>query len=164
MVIKSNGNIWASTHNSSGGYSIIKFPYSAGKTIDGKSQTPIVSFDDMVRVNYDATKDYIGYTEAYSYNVVAASNPTKILYSIDLSTKGYDPTNQTWQSQSLLFPYFYRQTPKMSAMKLLSKSKILFSVCSRKSIIYLPAELKALANILYSFLNIQCGIYGTAKR
>ena len=62
--LDSNGNIWASTHNSSGGYSIIKFPYSAGKTIDGKSQTPIASFDDMVRVNYDATKDYIGYTEA----------------------------------------------------------------------------------------------------
>ena len=70
--LDTNGNIWASTHNSIGGYWIIKFPYSAGKTIDGKALTPIVSFDDMVRVNYDATKDYIGYTEAYSYNVVAA--------------------------------------------------------------------------------------------
>lgn len=112
--LDSSNNIWASTHNNSGGYSIIKFPYSAGKTIDGKSQTPIVSFSDMVRVNYDATKDYIGYTEAYNYNVVAASNPKKILYSIDLSTKGYDPTNQTWQSQSLLFPYVYWHTGSFS--------------------------------------------------
>ena len=105
--VDNDGNIWACTKAQSGGYQISKFAYQASTTISAYSQTALLKSTDIVHVNYDRTNNLVGFEKGYIYYVCEPIDLSTAKYSIDLTTVGLDPINQTFQCTGLSLPYVY---------------------------------------------------------
>lgn len=105
--VDNDDNIWACTKAQSGGYQISKFAYQASTTIAAYSQTALFTSTDIVHVNYDQTNDLVGFEKGYIYYVCEPTDLSTAKYSIDLTTVGLDPINQTFQCTGLAMPYMY---------------------------------------------------------
>lgn len=106
--IDGSGNIWASvSHN---GYQISKFAYQPGASIDASSLTSLYNSPDLLRVNYDTSNNLVGYTTAESYCVCDPGNLSNPKKTVSLSAMGFSVGQQTWQSQSLSYPYIFWQS------------------------------------------------------
>lgn len=106
--IDGSGNIWASVRNN--GYQISKFPYQAGSSINASSLEPLFSSQSLLRVNYDIANNLVGYTVDDSYCICDPSDLTNPKKTINISTMGFSVGQQTWQSQSLSWPYVFWQS------------------------------------------------------
>lgn len=70
--VDGSGNIWAVVKCD--GYQISKFPYQAGQTIAASSLSSLFTSEGLLRVNYDATNNLVGYTTADSYCICDPGN------------------------------------------------------------------------------------------
>lgn len=106
--VDGSGNIWAVVKCD--GYQISKFPYQAGQTIAASSLSSLFNSEGMLRVNYDATNNLVGYTTADSYCICDPGNLSSPKNTISISTMGFTIGEQTWESQSLSYPYVFWQS------------------------------------------------------
>ncbi|WP_243674294.1 hypothetical protein [Lentilactobacillus kisonensis] len=106
--IDGSGNIWASVRHN--GYQISKFAYQPGASIDASSLTSLYNSPDLLRVNYDTSNNLVGYTTAESYCVCDPGNLSNPKKTVSLSAMGFSIGQQTWQSQSLSWPYVFWQS------------------------------------------------------
>lgn len=106
--IDGSGNIWDSVRHN--GYQISKFPYQPGSTIEASSLTSLYNSPDLLRVNYDASANLVGFTTGESYCICDPNNLNNPKKTVSLSAMGFSIGQQTWQSQSLSYPYVFWQS------------------------------------------------------
>ena len=111
--VDGSGNIWAVVKHD--GYQISKFPYQAGQTIAASSLTSLFNSEGLLRVNYDTNNNLVGYTTADSYCICDPGNLSSPKNTISISTMGFTIGEQTWQSQSLSYPYVFWQSGAYSS-------------------------------------------------